>query len=45
VYAQVGAAYRAVGDLPRARRAFEEGLEFTKTRMSGRREGRPRATS
>jgi len=39
VYAQVGAAYRAVGDLPRARRAFEEGLEFTKTRMSGRREG------
>lgn len=38
-YSQLGAAYRAVGDLARARQALEDGLEFAKTRMSGRREG------
>jgi CHAT domain-containing protein len=38
-YSQLGAAYRAVGDLARARQSLEEGLEFARTRMSGRREG------
>jgi CHAT domain-containing protein len=39
VHAQLGSAYRAVGDLPRARATLEEGVELTRTRMSGRREG------
>jgi len=39
VHAQLGAAYRLVGDLTRARQVLEEGLEFAKTRLSGRREG------
>jgi CHAT domain-containing protein len=39
MYSQLGAAYRAVGDLPKARQSLEEGLEFARTRMSGRREG------
>jgi len=38
VHAQLGSAYRAVGDLPRARATLEEGVELTRTRMSGRRE-------
>jgi CHAT domain-containing protein len=38
VHAQLGSAYRAVGDLPRARATLEEGVELSRTRMSGRRE-------
>jgi CHAT domain-containing protein len=37
-YGQLGAAYRVVGDLPKARETLEEGLELTRTRLSGRRE-------
>ena len=39
VHAQLGSAYRAVGDQTRARQVLEEGLEFASTRLSGRREG------
>jgi len=39
VHAQLGSAYRAVGDMTRARQVLEEGLEFANTRLSGRREG------
>ena len=38
VHAQLGSAYRAVGDLPRARATLEEGVALARTRMSGRRE-------
>ncbi len=38
VHAQLGSAYRAVGDLARARQVLEEGLAFAKTQLSGRRE-------
>ena len=38
VHAQLGSAYRAVRDLPRARETLEEGVELVRTRMSGRRE-------
>jgi len=38
VHAQLGSAYRAVGDLPRARETLEEGVELIRTRLSGRRE-------
>jgi CHAT domain-containing protein len=38
-YAQLGSAYRAVGDLAKARQTLEEGLEFSRTRLSGRHEG------
>jgi CHAT domain-containing protein len=38
-YAQLGAAYRYVGDGARARQVLEEGLGFAKSRLSGRREG------
>jgi CHAT domain-containing protein len=38
VHAQLGSAYRGVGDLPRARETLEEGVELIRTRMSGRRE-------
>ena len=38
VHAQLGSAYRAVGDLARARATLEEGVELSRTRMSGRRE-------
>jgi len=38
-YGQLGTGYRLVGDLTHARQVFEEGLEFTHTRLSGRREG------
>ena len=38
-YAQAGSAYRVVGDLAQAQKAFEEGLALAKTRLSGRREG------
>ena len=38
-YAQISGAYRAVGDLPRARQSLEEGLELSRTRLSGWREG------
>jgi len=37
-YGHLGAAYRTVGDLPRARQMFEEGIELSRTRLSGRRE-------
>jgi CHAT domain-containing protein len=39
VYAQLGAAYRVVGDLPKAQQALEAGLEFSRTRLQRRREG------
>jgi CHAT domain-containing protein len=39
VHAQLGSAYRAVEDLPRARQVLEEGLGFAKTHLSGDREG------
>ena len=39
VHAQLGSAYRAVGDQTRARRVLEEGLQFADTHLSGRREG------
>jgi CHAT domain-containing protein len=38
-YAQLGSAYRAVGDLAQAQKALEEGLTLATTRLSGRREG------
>jgi CHAT domain-containing protein len=38
-YSQLGAGYRLVGDLTRARQIYEEGFEFSRTRLSGRREG------
>jgi tetratricopeptide (TPR) repeat protein len=38
-YSQLGAAYRSVGDLPKARQTLEEGLEFSKARLKGRQEG------
>jgi tetratricopeptide (TPR) repeat protein len=38
-YSELGAAYRAVGDLAQAQKAFEEGLALAKTRLSGRQEG------
>ncbi|HWO04731.1 MAG TPA: CHAT domain-containing protein, partial [Methylomirabilota bacterium] len=38
VHAQLGSAYRAVGDLPRARATLEEGVALARTRLSGRRE-------
>jgi tetratricopeptide (TPR) repeat protein len=38
-YSHLGGAYRLVGDLPKARQTLEEGLELTRTRMSGRRGG------
>jgi len=38
-YSQLGAAYRSVGDLPKARQTLEEGLEFAKGRLKGRQEG------
>jgi CHAT domain-containing protein len=38
-YSHLGSAYRAVRDLPQATKALEEGLEFAKTRLSGRLEG------
>jgi CHAT domain-containing protein len=38
-YSQLGAAYRAVGDLDKAREAFEEGLVRARTKMSGRHAG------
>jgi CHAT domain-containing protein len=39
VHAQLGAGYRAVGDMARARQVLEEGLHFANTRLTGRREG------
>ena len=39
VHAQLGAGYRAVGDMTRARQVLEEGLQFANSRLSGRREG------
>lgn len=36
VYAHLGVAYRAVGDLPQARQVLEEGLGFAETQLSGR---------
>src|SRR3984893_17271708 len=39
VHSQLGAAYRAVGDMTRARQVLEEGLQFANTHLSGRREG------
>jgi tetratricopeptide (TPR) repeat protein len=39
VHAQLGAAYRNVGDLSRATQVLEEGLQFANTRLTGRREG------
>jgi CHAT domain-containing protein len=39
VHSQLGAGYRAVGDMTRARQVLEEGLQFANTRLSGRREG------
>ncbi len=38
-YSQLGAAYRSVRDLPKARQTLEEGLEFAKARLKGRQEG------
>ena len=38
-HAQLGGAYRNVGDLARARQGLEEGLALAKSRISGRREG------
>jgi CHAT domain-containing protein len=38
-YSQLGSAYRAVGDLAQAQKAYEEGLALATTRLSGRREG------
>jgi len=38
-YGQLGTAYRLVGDLTHARQVYEEGLEFSRTRLTGRREG------
>ena len=38
-YSQLGAAYRAVGDLEKAREAFEEGLVRARTKMTLRRAG------
>ncbi len=40
-YAQAGSAYRVVGDLAQAQKAFEEGLTLATTRLSGRHEGQP----
>jgi len=37
-YAQLGSAYRAVGDLAQAQKAYEEGLNLAKGRLSGRHE-------
>ena len=39
VHAQLGAGYRAVGDMTRARQVLEEGLQFANSSLSGRREG------
>ena len=39
VHAQLGGAYRQVGDLKRARQVLEEGVQFANTRLTGRREG------
>ena len=36
---QLGLAYRAVGDLPKARQAIEEGLAYARANMWGRRGG------
>lgn len=33
-YSHLGAAYRAVGDVAKARQAFEEGLKYVRTNMS-----------
>jgi CHAT domain-containing protein len=38
-YAQVGTAYRLVGNLPQARTVLEEGLAFFEARLGGGREG------
>ncbi len=38
-HSHLGGAYRIVGDLPRAAETLERGLELTRTRLSGRREG------
>ena len=37
-YSELGQAYRAVGDLGRARQAFEDGLAFAQKNLSGLRE-------
>ena len=39
VHAQLGSAYRRVGDMARARQVLEEGVRFANTRLTGRREG------
>ena len=39
VHAQLGSAYRAVGDQTRARQVLEDGLQFANIHLSGRREG------
>jgi CHAT domain-containing protein/predicted negative regulator of RcsB-dependent stress response len=38
-YSHLGSAYRSVRDFPQATKVLEEGLEFAKTRLSGRQEG------
>jgi len=38
-YLHLGTAYRVVGDLAKSRQAFEDGLQFAKTNLSGLREG------
>jgi tetratricopeptide (TPR) repeat protein len=38
-YSHLAAAYRLVRDLPKARQTLEEGLEYVKANISGRREG------
>jgi CHAT domain-containing protein len=40
---QLGLAYRAVGDLPKARQTIEEGLAYARANMSGRRGGQAEA--
>ena len=37
-YSQLGAAYRAVGDLAQAQKALEDGLALAKARLTGRQE-------
>ena len=39
VHAQLGAAYRKVGDMAHARQVLEEGVQFASSRLTGRREG------